>query len=811
MLFFELLNGQLVVADSVPTITSPIEPNWTTITTGSISTTTELQDLIDSAGTTPTKIELLNNISRNDNSGESGHHVLTIAGNQEIYLTSADNSKITIDVTFSEDATRGVAYVDEGGTLFLENIILTGGNRMTAEGGGGGVLLGLGLGGSTLVMKDGAEITGNSAGFGAGVYVHSGSQLYMLGGQIDNNTSTIRGGGVYAYQGGEFYMENGEISNNIGGSQGGDGVYIDGSSNLNSLFTMTNGVITHNGSASSPGGGVILNNATFNLAGGEISYHYGIGGGGGVAVTDSIFNMWGGTIKNNTNYYGGAVTVIGSMGETSFDSAVCSTFNMYGGTIGGDSESDANTGSYPGVMIGNAGWNKQGGTFNMYGGKISHNVSSGDFKHGGGVFVTNYGVANISGNSEISYNRLTSNGIGGGIGVYFGKLTISENAILTNNIAGSGGGIYAGYSDVNITNATIKNNTSLENGGGLFLNSSNDYSIQNVIISGNTAQNDGGGIYLTSSASLHLNGGEISDNIASNDGGGIFDVKYPDFSNLFLPKDAELTFSNNKASKKTVATTLPTIGDWSGKVLKTSIDGEQFTGVIKDKINDYLANGGDLNKLIVFNNYDINMLSEDYFYTVLFESNGGSQVSSQLVTDNGTGLVEEPNEPTKDGNKFLGWFKDEDLTEVYDFSTFVSSDITLYAKWEESPSEIEKYTISYELNGGINAESNPLTYLYGVGVPSFADPTKEGFKFTGWTDEIGDVITNISDSEKGDKILYAKWEKNLVSGKEETTTGNKKTNSLPKTGEVHNNGIAIVGLVIVFSFGGYIAFKLKKA
>lgn len=48
----------------------------------------------------------------------------------------------------------------------------------------------------------------------------------------------------------------------------------------------------------------------------------------------------------------------------------------------------------------------------MYGGKISHNVSSGDFKHGGGVFVTNYGVANISGNSEISYNRLTSNEIG---------------------------------------------------------------------------------------------------------------------------------------------------------------------------------------------------------------------------------------------------------------------------------------------------------------------------------------------------------------------------------------------------------------
>lgn len=66
-------------------------------------------------------------------------------------------------------------------------------------------------------------------------------------------------------------------------------------------------------------------------------------------------------------------------------------------------------------------------------------------------------------------------------------------------------------------------------------------------------------------------------------------------------------------------------------------------------------------------------------YTVTFESNGGSKVSSREVYKNDA--VSEPTAPTKAGYDFGGWYTDKALTEKYDFSTKVRSNFKLYAKW----------------------------------------------------------------------------------------------------------------------------------
>lgn len=63
-------------------------------------------------------------------------------------------------------------------------------------------------------------------------------------------------------------------------------------------------------------------------------------------------------------------------------------------------------------------------------------------------------------------------------------------------------------------------------------------------------------------------------------------------------------------------------------------------------------------------------------YTVTFDSDGGSEVPSQTVQDGQT--ASEPTEPTKEGATFSGWLLDG---EEYDFSTPVTSDITLTAYW----------------------------------------------------------------------------------------------------------------------------------
>lgn len=67
-------------------------------------------------------------------------------------------------------------------------------------------------------------------------------------------------------------------------------------------------------------------------------------------------------------------------------------------------------------------------------------------------------------------------------------------------------------------------------------------------------------------------------------------------------------------------------------------------------------------------------------FTVIFNSNGGSQVASQSVAEGE--LVTEPTAPTKAGATFDGWYSDVALSAAWNFETdTVSGDMMLYAKW----------------------------------------------------------------------------------------------------------------------------------
>lgn len=67
-------------------------------------------------------------------------------------------------------------------------------------------------------------------------------------------------------------------------------------------------------------------------------------------------------------------------------------------------------------------------------------------------------------------------------------------------------------------------------------------------------------------------------------------------------------------------------------------------------------------------------------FTVAFDTDGGSEIVAVRV-ENGSTLA-RPENPVKDGFVFKGWFTDEDCTEKFDFTVGITSNITLYAKWE---------------------------------------------------------------------------------------------------------------------------------
>lgn len=93
-------------------------------------------------------------------------------------------------------------------------------------------------------------------------------------------------------------------------------------------------------------------------------------------------------------------------------------------------------------------------------------------------------------------------------------------------------------------------------------------------------------------------------------------------------------------------------------------------------------------------------------YTVTFDTNGGSSVESQTVRANTA--AEEPNAPEREGYTFDGWYRDESLTEAFDFATNITGNITLYAKWTENQENEE------------NEEQNPSAG------PSVSDPSDTG-------------------------------------------------------------------------------------
>jgi len=71
----------------------------------------------------------------------------------------------------------------------------------------------------------------------------------------------------------------------------------------------------------------------------------------------------------------------------------------------------------------------------------------------------------------------------------------------------------------------------------------------------------------------------------------------------------------------------------------------------------------------------------------------------------------------------------------------------------------DAYTITYNLNGGVNDAANTATYTYGVGL-TLSNPTQTGYTFGGWYDNAsftGTAITAISAAATGVVTLYAKW------------------------------------------------------
>lgn len=93
-------------------------------------------------------------------------------------------------------------------------------------------------------------------------------------------------------------------------------------------------------------------------------------------------------------------------------------------------------------------------------------------------------------------------------------------------------------------------------------------------------------------------------------------------------------------------------------------------------------------------------------YTVKFDTNGADDIAGVTVEKNKT--VTKPNDPTKDGFEFGGWYIDSDFTTEYDFTAKVTKNITLYAKWIEKEIENPNENKDDNNNSSTSEYTNPF-------------------------------------------------------------------------------------------------------
>jgi uncharacterized repeat protein (TIGR02543 family) len=142
-------------------------------------------------------------------------------------------------------------------------------------------------------------------------------------------------------------------------------------------------------------------------------------------------------------------------------------------------------------------------------------------------------------------------------------------------------------------------------------------------------------------------------------------------------------------------------------------------------------------------------------YTLAFDADSGSVSPPSKAVTYGDTVGALPT-PLRTGYSFKGWFTENNAAGTLyakDSVYRVAGSATLYACWAKNC-----HTVTFSFNDGTGrTESQSLRYGDTVSRP--VDPTREGYRFSGWCrDSAGGLLWSFStDRVSGNDTLYACW------------------------------------------------------
>ena len=189
---------------------------------------------------------------------------------------------------------------------------------------------------------------------------------------------------------------------------------------------------------------------------------------------------------------------------------------------------------------------------------------------------------------------------------------------------------------------------------------------------------------------------------------------------------------------------------WAENLVLTDID--LANEPIKATVKIY-KDGGTWDPSATFGNPDVSpnyvWVDVTTYYEVVFNTGvEGLTVDTQTVKYGDK--VEKPEDPTREGYKFLGWFKDGEDT-AFDFDTPITQKTELTARWEK-----KTYTVTFDPNGG-EVEPTSKTVTFDAAYGDLPTPTRAHHTFKGWylgTDKVTEA-TIVKTAEN--HTLRAAW------------------------------------------------------